>query len=166
MPKSDQGVLKGRYQIIPRTLIFIFRDDEVLLIKGASTKRLWANLYNGIGGHIEKGEDVISAARRELYEESGLKIDDLRLCGTALVDAGKETGIGIYVIKGDYSGGQIRESNEGQLDWVRIDEISQIPIVEDLLILLPRIFSHSKADPPFSARYFYDEADRLQIRFA
>jgi len=56
MPKSEQGVTFDRYAIIPRTLIFITREGpsglEVLLIKGAPTKRLWANRYNGVGGHV------------------------------------------------------------------------------------------------------------------
>ena len=52
MPKSDQGVRNDRYKIIPRTLIFVTRGEQVLLLKGAEHKRLWANQYNGIGGHV------------------------------------------------------------------------------------------------------------------
>ncbi len=74
MPASDQGVHNDRYQVIPRSLIFVRRGEQVLLLKGAAHKRLWANLYNGIGGHIERGEDALSAARRELAEESGLQV--------------------------------------------------------------------------------------------
>ncbi|MCH7664271.1 MAG: NUDIX domain-containing protein, partial [Chloroflexi bacterium] len=65
MNASHQGESNDRYQLIPRVLIFITRGDEVLLLKGAPDKNLWANLYNGVGGHIERGEDVLSAARRE-----------------------------------------------------------------------------------------------------
>jgi hypothetical protein len=38
MPKSEQGALSDRYAIIPRTLIFITRPGEILLLKGAPTK--------------------------------------------------------------------------------------------------------------------------------
>jgi 8-oxo-dGTP diphosphatase len=64
MTKEEQGLTDDRYVVVPRTLIFIKRENSVLLLKGAPDKRLWANLYNGVGGHVERGKDVLSAARR------------------------------------------------------------------------------------------------------
>ena len=165
MPKSDQGVRNDRYKIIPRTLIFVTRGEQVLLLKGAVHKRLWANQYNGIGGHIEQGEDALSAARRELAEESGLQVTSLTLCGTVLVDAGESTGIGIYVYRGDYEGGELIYSDEGQLEWIDIHALDRFPLVEDLKVLLPRLLRMATGDPPFSALYDYDEKDELRIRF-
>lgn len=44
MPKSDQGVDQKRYHVIPRTLIFLFQDDQVLLIKGNKKKRTYGQI--------------------------------------------------------------------------------------------------------------------------
>ena len=166
MPAADQGSsTHDRYSIVPRTLIFITRGDQILLIKGAPLKRLWANLYNGIGGHIEPGEDVHSAAKRELIEETGLNVEDLWLCGTIIIDTGKNPGIGIFVFRGESDSGEPRASQEGILEWVAINEAEQLPLVEDLPFLLPRVFTTRKGDEPFSGQYHYDENDQLHIVF-
>jgi 8-oxo-dGTP diphosphatase len=165
MPKSEQGITTDRYSIIPRTLIFLTRGAEILLLRGAPHKRLWANRYNGIGGHIERGEDALTAARRELAEEAGLEGVRMRLIGTVLIDAGEGRGIGLFVFRGEYAGGDLRESAEGSLEWIAADHLGEVALVEDLRVLLPRILAMTQADAPFSALYFYDEQDQLRIRF-
>ncbi len=167
MSASDQGITKDRYMLIPRTAIFARRsrgsESEYLLIKGAPTKRLWAEKYNCLGGHVERGEDVLFSAQRELSEEAGITAD-LWLCGTVIVDAG-DVGICLYVFCGENVTGEIKPSQEGAVEWVKKDALLHLPVVEDLPILLDRIHSMQKGDPPFSARSFYDRENKIKVIF-
>ncbi len=164
MPQSDQGVAGNRYAVVPRTAIFLRRGDAYLLLKGAPTKRLWANKYNGLGGHVERGEDARSSAKRELLEETGL-VADLWLCGTVIVDAG-ETGVCLFVFSGEALGGELSASREGAAAWVEFQNVRGLDAVEDLPILLERIHGMKRGDAPFSARSRYNEYGRLVVTFS
>ncbi|HNB34890.1 MAG TPA: NUDIX domain-containing protein [Anaerolineales bacterium] len=163
MPQTDQGVTNDRYMLIPRVAIFVRRGDEYLLIQGAPTKRLWAGKYNCLGGHVERGEDILSSARRELFEEAGLTAE-LWLCGTVVVNAG-DVGVCLFVVVGENAQGKLQASEEGAVEWVKLEALPSLPVVEDLPILLERIHSLKRGDPPFSARSFYD-GDKLIVEFA
>jgi 8-oxo-dGTP diphosphatase len=164
MPVSDQGITQDRYTLIPRTAIFLRRGESYLLMQGSASKKRWAGKYNCLGGHVERGEDILSAARRELHEESGLEAD-LWLCGTVIVDAGA-VGICLYIFAGESRGGEPQASGEGTPGWVEYERVSRLPVVEDLPVLLARIHGMRRGDAPFSARSFYDAEDRLRVIFA
>ena len=169
MGREDQGVARSgdRYQVIPRCLCFITHGAEVLLLRGGPHKRLWAGRYNGVGGHIEAGEDVYSATLREIREETGLSVHGLRLCGVAHVDAGAG-GVGIlfFIFTAQADSRAVGPSPDGALEWWPADRLPTADLVEDLPILLPKALAMPPGAPPFFAAYRYDDQDRLVISFA
>jgi len=154
MEKDKQKLLPGRYQVVPRTLILIRNDDKVLLIKGAKDKKIWPGLYNGIGGHIERGEDALSAAHRELFEETGIKNIKLDLRAIIFIDVEEYQGISLFVFLGQSNEKLLISGEEGILDWIKIDRIKDFDLVEDLYQLIPMIFG-SENNVQFG-RYYYN----------
>lgn len=155
MDKHKQKILPGRYQVVPRTLIFIRNDDEILLIKGAKDKKIWPELYNGIGGHLERGEDPLSAAHRELFEETGLKNIQLYLRAIIFIDVEEYQGISMFVFFGITNQKLLISSEEGNIDWIKIDHIQNYPLVEDLYQLIPMILN-AESNVQFG-RYTYED---------
>lgn len=171
MPSSDQGINLEHYLIVPRTLIFLVKGEKILLLKGGPDKRLWSGLYNGLGGHIERGEDILSAAYRELSEEVNLDVNDLWLCGLITIDTGEDIGVGVFVLRGDIHPSDVEQSDklppspEGIPEWIPINMVNSLPLVEDLPVLIPHVLKARQGEAPFFAHYLYDADDRLMIVF-
>lgn len=164
MPKIDQGVNGIRYCVAPRTLIFLFNNQEnVLLLQGAKNKNIWAEYYNGIGGHIEAGEDIHEAAERELFEETGISNVDLIFCGEIMVDVSNDLGVAIFLFKGRYQKNDFINSNEGKLNWIDLDELPQLNVVEDLPNIVPIVARYQEGDPFIIGRYQYTQEGKLVI---
>lgn len=164
MSKNPQKIIAGRYHAVPRTLILIIEDNQLLMQKGAADKKIWAGLYNGLGGHVEKGEDILSAAQRELFEEAGITCGDLKLFGIVNIDVNIDEGIIMFVFLGRSHQGELINSEEGQLEWVKIEKLSEIPIVEDIPVILSKI---ADAEPGqiFFGHYSYNEQGEWIAKF-
>jgi 8-oxo-dGTP diphosphatase len=165
--------------VTPRTLVFLTKADRILLLRGAPDKRLWARKYNGLGGHIEPGENPYQAARREVYEESGLQVSELALRALIHITLGAKisaesgdwsspgkyalspSGVMLFVFVGRAPEAPLCPSEEGELVWVPRDGVLTLPLVEDLPQLLPRVLDTQSV--VFGHYWFMDEG--LQIEF-
>ena len=166
MGVKAQGVSQDRYTVILRVLIFPFSsDDKVLLLKGSEHKRIWAGLWNGIGGHVEAGESVLQAAKRELQEETGLRAEKLLFCGSVIVETQTLPGSVFFVFKAEGLSGKQHESPEGTLRWFDLDEIHQVPLVEDVPTLVGKVSRFQAGSQPFWGFYRYDAEDQLVMSF-
>lgn len=128
--------------VIPRNLCIVFKGNEVLLLKGNSKKIHWANMYNALGGHIEKGEELHFSAIRETFEESGIKISPkkMSLKGIIHVKTYFNEDVFMFIFVGKIANAKIIESREGSLKWFKISELSRIEnIAEDIKVIIPLV---------------------------
>ncbi len=102
-----------------------------------------AGLWNGIGGKLNPGEDPYAACIREVSEEAGLRIDH-PLLRAVLVISVKSTG-DLWVLFTFTAAPEPSEepvaSEEGELRWVELDALGTLPVLPDLLLLLPHVLS-------------------------
>ncbi len=137
MGANEQGAdaTQNRWLTIPRTLCFVLNGSDVLLMKRAPHKRVFPNRYNGVGGHIERDEDPLTSAKREILEETGLSVDNVQLRAVYNIDAGAATGIVLFVFTAESVSREVIANDEGILYWIPQADVNQYDLVEDLPII-------------------------------
>lgn len=102
-------------------VVAVFSPDRLTMLMCERVKEPYKGLYNFVGGKIERGEDGLSAAYRELYEETGIDKTDIKL--VHLMDFSYPLD-GCYVEV--YVGGLNREidvkGEENPLFWTTLDK--------------------------------------------
>lgn len=148
-----------RHQVIPRTLCFVFFEDEILLMKAGSNKK-WKDIYNPLGGHVEKGESVIDSAHREIKEECGLDVKNTKLKGIihSFNFFGKD--VMLFITTSSAESKKVVSNDEGTLHWVKKEQLDNLKTLEDMKPIMEKIFE-VKPDEMFFGTTEYDGKDKL-----
>jgi 8-oxo-dGTP diphosphatase len=137
------------YTPILATLGYILSCDrrQVLLIhRNSRTDDTHFGKYNGLGGKLDAGEDVVSCMCREVREEAGLECEELVLRGTiSWPGFGKhgEDWFGFIFRIDRFSGRPRSESAEGTLLWVEVQRVLELPLWEGDRHFLPLVFEQT-----------------------
>jgi 8-oxo-dGTP diphosphatase len=158
---KNQNIDHSRYKVIPRVLIFVFQGERVLLIRDAQGKK-WQGKLNALGGHVEQGEDILVAAKRELQEEAGIIGINLHFVGSISIDVEPEIGISLFLFKGKALTADVKSGSEGIVSWVRIDEIDHHDVLDDLRELLPMVDQWKDGDPMIIGHYQYHQQKEVR----
>lgn len=113
-------------------LCLIHRGNQILLQN--RVKKDWAG-YTLPGGHVEPGESFVDACIREMKEETGLTVSNVKLCGVKQFPDGASRYI-VFLFKTDTFEGELRSSDEGKMEWVDMDQLERYNTVSDLKELL------------------------------
>ncbi len=144
---------------IPVTLtnMCMVRDGSRVLVQ----ERL-ASDWPGItfpGGHVESGESFCDAVIREVYEETGLTIENPRLCGLKEWENGDGSRYVVLFYQTDRFSGELRPSEEGPVFWAELTDLPNMKLSTDFEHNL-RVF----LEDDLSEFYYEKTADRWQAR--
>ena len=101
--------------------------------------------YNGLGGKMERDEDVAACMKREIREEAGIEVTAMQLRGTiSWPGFGKngEDWFGFIFRIDRFRGTPLAENPEGTLSWIPVDQILDLPLWEGDRYFLPLVFSN------------------------
>ena len=144
------------------TLAYILSEDRQSVLMVHRNKRPADHAYgkyNGLGGKVEPGEDIAASVAREVLEESGLRIQSLRLRGTLAWPGfgdNREGWFGFVFLVDRWEGEPLTSNPEGDLEWVPIARLLEgvLPMWEGDRLWLPMVFDD---DPrPFHGVEPYD----------
>ena len=159
--------MKERYTLSPRTLTFLRNGEDVLLIQRPPDARLFPGMFNGVGGHVERGENIMSAAQREIREETGLDVHNLRLRCILHVDEGADrAGVLVFVFVGHTERRDVVESSEGTLHWVPLTQINELNLIPDIPLILTRVLAlPDNAQPVFARSVVSPDEGVWEVQF-
>ena len=128
------------------TLCYITRGEEVLMLHRVKKKNdLNQDKWIGIGGKFEGDESPDESLLREAKEETGLTLTSWACRGVVTFLNDCCEGEYMYLFTADGFEGQLKECDEGNLEWVKRDFIQRLPLWEGDHIFLDLLWQ----DAPF-----------------
>lgn len=132
--------------LVPAVSVALVRDDRVLLVRRGRPPSL--GLYAFPGGRVEAGETAEAAARRELFEETGLAAGKLVPHREYLIEReprGKPVGFRLQVFSGSYAGGEaVAGDDADEAAWFTLADMEKLPVIDSVLevareLLVPKV---------------------------
>lgn len=134
------------YTPILATLGYIMSPDgtETLLIhRNTRADDHHLGKYNGLGGKLEPGEDIVAGLKREIREEAGLECEEIVLRGTISWPGFGQHGedwFGFIFRINRFRGQPLARNPEGTLAWVPVARVLDLPLWEGDRYFLPLVF--------------------------
>jgi len=150
---SRPRIIAARPALKLATLLYVLRDDQVLLVRRLSDPN--RGLWVAPGGKLEQGESPDECAVREMREETGLVIDRpvLRAVMTETSPRPDYQWLTFIFVAWDFDGTFTPAPGVGEFRWVPVDEVTKLPIPPADAIFFPRLVQDGTT---FNAKFEYD----------
>ena len=105
------------------------------------------------GGHVEPGESFVKSVIREVYEETGLIIENPTICGTKQFQTREGARYVLLFYKANRFHGELRSSEEGEVFWIPRKELEKYPLADHFLEMVQVMESDQLSE------FYYQKVD-------
>lgn len=141
------------------TLCYLERDGQYLMLHRVKKEHdINKDKYIGVGGHFLYGESPDECLKREVLEETGLRLTSYRARGIVTFVYGEDVVEYMHLFTADEWEGEMNECDEGTLEWIDIDRVGDLPIWEGDKVFFRLL---KEGAPFFSLKLVYTKDDRL-----
>ena len=142
MGRSEQAIFTN--------LVMIYDDEGDILVQNRKDPH-WPGICFP-GGHVEPGESFVRSAIREVKEETGLDVENPRLCGIKQFYTKAGERYVVFFYKANRYTGALTSSDEGEVFWISRDKLHTYPLVNDFMEMV-KVFESDD----LSEFYYYKE---------
>ena len=144
-------------QVILTNLCMVYDDAGNILVQDRKDPS-WPGICFP-GGHIEPGESFVESVIREVYEETGLTIENPVLCGTKQFPTKNGERYVVFFYKTNRFSGELKSSDEGKVFWIPKADLPKYRMVEDFLDMV-KVFEQDD----LSEFYYYKEDGNWRLK--
>ena len=127
---------------------YLVRDNKVVVTKYKEGKKK-AGYYDIPGGKIEGGETPEQTAIREMKEETGLKIKNLKYKGKMIIEYPNRI-FDFEVFICNECEGKPQDFEENTSEWIEINELLKKEKILSNIMILDRFFIKGLTDEKFN----------------
>lgn len=132
-------------EFISTTNVFVKQGDKYLVLRRGKEATVFKDYIMGPGGKQDEGEGVHETAAREMLEETGIEVCNLKLraVGTHNHSYKNKTYL-VFIFTADYERGELIDSNEGELEWhISKKLLNEDKLWPDIKVYIPHIVGNS-----------------------
>lgn len=146
--------------------VFIRMNRKYLLIKRSKYKKYAPNKIHPFGGKIDQDENPFDGAVREIKEEVGIDIHNLKLEAVILeITHEKELPVNwlIFTFSADYLKGEIKKTDEGEAILLTIEQIKKSDLFPSIKSIIDNILNPNDGTVFTTNKYKAFESDMQEL---
>ncbi|OGG07627.1 hypothetical protein A2872_00030 [Candidatus Gottesmanbacteria bacterium RIFCSPHIGHO2_01_FULL_42_12] len=144
---------------------FVRKGNKYLVLRRSQQKKYAPGVTHPVGGKVNLGENPFTAAVREVYEEAGIKVTNVRLEAILLEMRpviNEPYNWLIFHFSADYQEGETKETEEGELVWLTEEEYKKEKLFPSIIPVIEHIFNREKGT--VFATFEYDDQKQNIIK--